>query len=306
MSNNLTWQTRSDEMDLIRGSLSTAVLLPSALGVVMFGLGMSLTLADFKRVLLVPKAIFLGLSIQTILLTAVCAAIVIELDLPPELAVGMMLLAAAPGGASANIFSYLAHGDVALNITLTAINSVLALITLPIIVGVSLKYFVGTEAYVPPPLSKIVEVSLVIIVPVTLGMWVRAKAARFAVAAEPFIRIGSVVVLVTLSILALWWNRAILVDHGASIVGACLLFNVVSMLIGYSLPRLLGLSEAQATAIAMEIGIHNAALAMFVAIQVLGKPEYAAPAAIYAFVMAFTAGLFTLWMWRKQRRVTTN
>jgi len=94
-----------------------------------------------------------------------------------------------------------------------------------------------------------------------------------------------------------------LMEHAASIAGACLRFNVISMLIGYSLPRMLGLSEAQATAIAIEIGIHNAALAMFVAIQVLGKPEYAVPAAIYVFIMAFTVGLFTLWMWRKQRRV---
>ena len=282
------------------------MLLLSALGIVMFGLGMSLTLADFKRVVLMPKAIILGLSIQTILLTAICAGIVITLELPPEFAVGMMLLAAAPGGASANVFSYLAHGDVALNITLTAINSVLALVTLPIIVGVSLKYFVGTDAYVPPPLSKLVEVSLVIVLPVALGMWVRAKAARFAVAAEPFVRIGSVVVLVTLSLLALWWNRAMLMEHAASIAGACLLFNVISMLIGYALPRMLGLSEAQATAIAMEIGINNAALAMLVAIQVLGKPEYAVPAAIYAFVMAFTAGLFTLWMWRKQRALADS
>ena len=113
-------------------TIITNTLLPIALGVIMLGLGLSLTVADFTRVVRFPKAIIVGLTIQMVVLTSICFVITILFKLPPELAVGMMLLAAAPGGATANIYSHLAHGDVALNITLTAINSLLSLFALPV------------------------------------------------------------------------------------------------------------------------------------------------------------------------------
>jgi BASS family bile acid:Na+ symporter len=278
----------------MESSIVTSVLLPAALAVIMFGLGLSLTVSDFKRVAKMPRAVLAGLLIQTVLLTAVCAAIVTVLQLPPALAVGMMLIAAAPGGASANIFSHLARGDVALNITLTALNSVLALATLPIIVSLSLAHFVGREAYVPPPFIKIAEVSLVIILPVLMGMWAKARRPQFAQAAENPVRIVSVVVLALFSVVALVRDGDVLVDHLAEVALACVAFNLVSMLAGYVLPLWLGLARAEAIAISMEIGIHNAALAMFVAINILGDGEYAIPAAVYSFVMIVTAAGFTV------------
>lgn len=159
----------------MESSIITNLLLPIALGIIMLGLGLSLTVDDFRRVLRYPKAVLLGLFIQTFLLTAVCFGIALLFKLPPELAVGMMLLAASPGGASANIFSHLAHGDVALNITLTAINSVLSLFTLPVIASLSLGYFMGSEQYVPPPFRKVLEVGIIILGPVLIGMFVRAR-----------------------------------------------------------------------------------------------------------------------------------
>jgi bile acid:Na+ symporter, BASS family len=286
-------------------TLVPVVLLPGSLAIVLFGLGLGLTLADFKRIFVTPKAVIVGLILQTVVLTALCAGIALMLNLPPDLAIGMMLLAASPGGVSANIFSHLAHGDVALNITLTAINSVLALVTLPLIVTFSLLVFAGNAVDIPTPFHKIVEVALIVLIPLALGMLVRARALRFAIIAEPYVRFISAAVLVILSVASLWQSESTLTQQGDRIILACVLFNVISMIIGYVTPRFLGLDRAQATAIAMEIGIHNAALAIFIALQVLKNPIYAVPAAIYSFVMAITAGAFTVWtIW--QRRQTSN
>ena len=135
----------------MQASLLTNLLLPLALGVIMLGLGMGLALDDFRRVARYPKAVLLGLGLQTLLLPWVAFGLALGFGLRPELAVGLMLLAASPGGATANIYSHLARGDVALNITLTAINSLLCLLTLPVILNLSLEYFMGAGQYVPPP-----------------------------------------------------------------------------------------------------------------------------------------------------------
>jgi BASS family bile acid:Na+ symporter len=268
----------------------------------MFGLGLSLTVEDFLRVVKMPKAVLIGLFAQTFLLTFVCAMVCKWLALPPDLAIGMMLLAAAPGGASANVFSHLAHGDLALNITLTAINSVLALVTLPVIVSLSFAYFKAADQVVPPPFAKIVEVSLVVLLPVAAGMLVRARAYGFASRAERLVRVISVVVLAIFSVIAIGKNSEALREHAQLVGAACVVFNLLSMSLGYALPRALGLSAAQAIAVAMEVGIHNAALAIYIAINVLGDGVYAIPAAVYSVVMFVTATLFTGWMARKSLR----
>ena len=148
-------------------------LLPPAIGVIMFGLGLSLTLADFARVVRYPRAVIVGLLVQTVVLVAVAFAITRLFALPPLLAVGLMLLAASPGGVMANVFSHLAHGDVALNITLTAINSLLALVWLPLVMNLALGYFLGAEQHLPPPTQKMFEVAKFIVLPVIVGMLVR-------------------------------------------------------------------------------------------------------------------------------------
>jgi len=140
----------------MQDSIIFDLLLPMALGVIMLGLGLSLTVADFQRVLRYPRAVLFGLALQTLVLPWAAFGIAIVLDLPPELAVGLMLLAASPGGATANLYSHLARGDVALNITLTATNSLLCLVSLPLIVGWSLGFFMDADTYVPPPFRKII------------------------------------------------------------------------------------------------------------------------------------------------------
>ena len=280
-------------------SIITNTLLPIALGVIMLGLGLSLTIADFTRVVRYPKAIIVGLTIQMVVLTGICFVITILFKLPGELAVGMMLLAAAPGGATANIYSHLAHGDVALNITLTAINSLLSLLALPFIVSFSLQYFMGQDQYVPPPFKKIIEVGLIILVPVIIGMILRNRFAGFADKAEKPIRIFSVLLLAGLVVAALAQQWSVLVQYAAQVGLACLVFNLVSLAIGYRVPLALNLPQKQAIAIAMEIGIHNGTLAIFIALTILNNGTMSIPAAIYSLVMFVTAGLFAWWLNRR-------
>ncbi len=279
----------------------TNVLLPVALGVIMLGLGLSLTIADFTRVVRFPKAVIIGLTIQMLVLTAVCFGLCILFKLPPALAVGMMLLAAAPGGASANIYSHLARGDVALNITLTAVNSLLALIALPFVISFSLQYFMGADQYIPPPFRKIIEVGMIIVIPVAIGMLLRNRFPTLSDKMEKPIRIFSVVLLLALVVIANVQQWDTLVKYFAIVGFACLAFNLISMGIGYSVPLAVKLSERQAIAIAMEIGIHNGTLAIYIAFNVLNNGDMAVPAAIYSLIMFVTGGVFVVWVNRRRK-----
>ena len=283
----------------MEASLITNVLLPLALALIMFGLGLSLALEDFRRVVAYPRAVAVGLVLQMVVLTAVAFAVAKLFALPGELAVGLMLLAAAPGGPTANIFSHLARGDVALNITLTAVNSALSLVTLPFILGWSLEHFLGRGQYIPPPVQKVAEVALIIIVPVAIGMIARARAPGFAARMERPIRLFSVVVLAGLIAGAIAQEWRILGGALASVGLACLVFNLLSMLTGYAAPRLFALPERQAVAIAMEIGIHNGTLAIFIALNVLQNAAMSVAPAIYSLIMFMTAGLFVFVLSRR-------
>jgi BASS family bile acid:Na+ symporter len=286
---------------MIDTALISSVLLPASLGIIMLGLGMTLHPSDFARILRQPKPVLIGLGVQMLLLTAVCFGLCLLLNLPPELAVGMMLLAAAPGGASANIYSHLAGGDVALNITLTAVNSLLCLLSLPLIVGFSLAYFMAADQAVPPPFGKIIEVGLIILVPVALGMGIRRTWPQWSDRVEKPLRLFSVLLLALLVVLTMVQQWRLLAEYAAIIGLACVLFNVLSLLIGYAVPLVLKLSRRQAIAIAMEIGIHNGTLALFIAFTVLENSVMAVPAAFYSISMFITAGLFAAWLNRPAR-----
>lgn len=284
----------------MQATILTDLLLPLAIGIVMLGLGLSLTLEDFRRVARYPLAVGFGLFLQIVLLPLAAFAIAIAMKLSPDHAVGLMLLAAAPGGATANIYSHLARGDVALNITLTAVNSLLCLLTLPIVLDLSLDYFLGAGQYVAPPHRKVFEVGAIILIPVALGMLVRARAEHLALAAEKPIKLFSILVLAVLIAIAIYIERATLLPSLVAVGGACLAFNLVSMLTGYCAPLALRLPRGQAVAIAMEIGIHNAALAIFIALNVLKNPAAAVVPGIYSLVMYVTASAFALWLLRRR------
>ena len=167
------------------------LFLPIALGIIMLGLGLSLTLADFARVVKFPKPVLIGLSCQLLLLPLVCFFLAKAFGLAPALAVGLMLLAASPGGTTANLYSHLAHGDVALNITLTAVNSVIAVLTMPLIVNLSLAYFMEGDQALPLQFTKVVQVFVIVLGPVAIGMWIRSRFYGFAARMESPVKIIS-------------------------------------------------------------------------------------------------------------------
>lgn len=267
-------------------------ILPMALGVIMFGLGLSLTVADFKRVAQYPKAVVVGLFCQTVLLPVACFLIARGFRLSPELAVGLMLLAASPGGVTANLYSHLSRGDVALNITLTAINSAMSLLTLPLIVGFSMYAFFGEGKVIEMQTEKVVQVFAVVLVPVTLGMWVRARQTKVARMLERSVRLLSVGVLFLAIAFAIVKERPNLGAYFSEVGLPSLVFNLTSLAIGYLVPIWLRLERKQAIAIGMEIGIHNATLAIAVATTVLGSTAMAVPPAIYSLIMFITAAVF--------------
>ena len=275
------------------------VVLPIALGVIMLGLGLSLQLADFRRVATYPRAVIVGLVAQMLILPAICLGVAHLFALPAELAVGLMLLAASPGGATANLFSHLAKGDVALNITLTAVNSVLSLVTMPLIVGLSMQHFMGTEKAIPLQFDKVLSVVAVIITPVIIGMVIRSKRPDLANRLDKPVRIISAVFLVLVIAAAVLKQRAEIADQFAEVELAALVFNLASMAVGYLLPRAFGVMRKQAVAIGMEIGIHNGTLAITLALTVLESQRMSVPPAIYSLIMFFTAAAFGAWMARR-------
>lgn len=283
------------------GNTLLTIFLPIALAIVMAGLGLHLTLDDFRRVARQPRAVVVALAVQCLLLPPVAFGLAALLRLPPEFAVGLVLLSASPGGVTANIFSHLARGDVALNVTLTAVNSVLALVTLPLWTGLALEVFLGSENTVPPPLRKLIEVAVIALVPVALGMALRAWKPRMADAAEKPVRLLSTVVLALLIGLAIASEFDTLLEHVAAIGLACLAFNLVSLGSGYLSGLAMRLGRPQAIAIGFEISIHNSTLAILLALQVLGSDLIAIPPAVYAVLMYPVATVFAFWLLRRQR-----
>jgi bile acid:Na+ symporter, BASS family len=275
------------------GSALTTVLLPLALAVVMFGLGLSLTLGDFARIGRHPKPVVIALALQLLVLPAVCFGLVLAFDLPPLLAVGMLLLAASPGGTTANLFSHLFRGDVALNISLTAVNSLIAVVTLPLVTNLAIAYFDPAEGgEIGLQFGKTVQVFAVVLVPVAVGMLVRHRTPGFADRMDRPVRILSAVVLAAVIVGTIVAERENVVGYLAEVGLPALLFCLLSLGTGLVVPRLLGVEHRQAIASAFEIGVHNGTLAIAVAISVLGSVELAVPAAVYSVLMFPVAALF--------------
>ena len=263
-----------------------------ALALVMFGLGLSLSLADFRRLFKHPKAVTIALVLQVIGLPLACYAIIVGFGLSPVFAIGLMLLAASPGGISANLFSHLFGGNVAMNISLTAVNTLLSIVTLPLIANWAINHFAQSGQVVPLQTRKLVEVIAIVMVPVAIGMFVASRKPGFAARMEKPTKIFSAVVLAVVTVLAIANEWKTITATFAEIGLPVLLFNLVSLLAGYYLSRAAGLDKPLATAISYEIGIHNSTLAIFIAVSVLGSFPLALPAAIYSVVMYITAPLF--------------
>ncbi len=276
-------------------------LLLLALGLVMLGLGLSLRVEDFRRLVHHPRAVVIALLLQMVLLPAVCWGLIVAFGLPPVFAIGLMLLAASPGGVSANLFSHLFGGNVALNISLTAVNTVLSIVTLPLIANWAIQAFSTQAAAVPLQGGKVAEVIAIVLIPVALGMFIAARRASFAARMERPFKVFSAFVLAAFAFIAIAREWQALVSSAASLGGVVLAFNLISLLAGYYLSRAAGLAPPLATAISYEIGIHNSTLAIYIALNVLKDFQMALPAAVYSVSMYLVATAFGLLVLRRRR-----
>ncbi len=268
-----------------------SVGLPIALAIIMFGLGLSLEVADFRRVARTPRAVLVALGIQVLVLPVIAFGLVVGFDLDPLLAVGVMLLAASPGGTTANLFSHLFRGDVALNITLTAINSVLAAVTIPLVTNLAIGYF-DAEGELGLQLGKVLQVIAIVLVPVAIGMLVRRASTTFAERADKPVRVFSIVVLVAVAVGALLGERENIGGYLRDVGLVTGLLCVLSLTLGYAGARLARLDRPQAVASSMEVGIHNTTVALTIALSVLDSTEVAVPAAVYSILMYVLATAF--------------
>ncbi|MEV4239931.1 MULTISPECIES: bile acid:sodium symporter family protein [unclassified Nocardia] len=284
------------------GSTIFAVFLPLALALVMFGLGLTLTVDDFARVLRYPKAAVVALVCQMILLPTICLGLVYLFRLEGALAVGVMLLVASPGGPSANLFSHIAGGNVALNITLTAINSILAVFTLPLVVTLSFTLFMDDDAAIGLRPDKFAQVFAIVLVPVAVGMWVHRRFTDWAERMRKNVKIVSAVVLLLVVVAAVGREFDTLTENIGKLATLSLLLSTLSFVIGYTVPRLFRVETDQAIASAMEIGIHNGALAIAVASSVLHNSQMAVPPAVYGVLMNVPAAIAAYLLARQLRR----
>ena len=268
------------------------LFLPLILAFMMIGLGLELTVKDFLRIRHHPKAIFLALFSQQVILVGVAFFICILFKPSPLLAIGLMLLAASPGGPTANLISYIFKGDVALNLTLTALNSIICTFTLPFIVNLSMHYFLGESQSVAMPIEKITQVFLIIFVPVCLGMLIRSLAPNTALQLNKPMRLCSVIFLFSIFLYALYKERFNVTEYFSEIGVAIALFCLISFLVGYLVPHLSGISDKQARACTFEVGIHNTGMALTIALSVLSNTTIAIPAGIYTIFMYIFATLF--------------
>ncbi|MFC3997836.1 bile acid:sodium symporter family protein [Nocardiopsis sediminis] len=268
--------------------LLATIALPA---VIMLGLGMSLTIADFARLRSHPRAVLLCLGCQIVVLPLACLGLVLLFDPAPPLAVGMLLLAASPGGTMASLYSHLFGGNVALNIALTAVNSLIAVVTLPVITNLALAYFAGDDGTLGLQGGKLVQVCAVVLVPVAIGMLIRARRSRFAERMERPVKIASVLVLAALITGAIAQEWANIGDYIVAVGAMVLIFNILSLATGYWVPRWAGVGRPEAIASSMEIGLHNSTLALAIALSpaLLNSTEVAIPVAVYGIVMQFTA-----------------
>lgn len=271
----------------------TSVLIPGGLAFIMFAMGLALTTEDFRRVVVAPRAVAVGLVGQLLLLPAVGFLLVSLWPLPPELAVGVLILAACPGGITSNLLTHLARGDTALSITLTAVCSVAGLVTVPLIVGLALTLFADPEAAPEVRIGGITIGVLVISgIPLALGMLLNWRFPTWSAWLEPKARIGAAAIFAVIVLLAFWTTWSAMMLNLAAVGAVIALLNVLPMSIGHVLATLAGLGRRQRIAIALECGLQNAAIGIFVAATLLQSTAMMIPSMMYAVVMNVTALLF--------------
>ena len=279
-------------------SVLATIVLPAALAVIMLSLGLSLTVADFRRVLVQPRGVAVGL-INLVLISPLLAFAIAELfSLDPALAVGLVLLGASPGGTMANLLTHLARGDTALSITMTATSSLAAVITVPLFLSLSTDYFgaTGLDDEVGM-LGVVARVLLITVIPLALGMYLRVSDPKRVAEVYDTVRKVALGVFFVVVVGVVAAENDLVFDNIGALAPAVITLNVVAMLLSFTIARLVRLDDRQATAIAIELGVHNSTLAIAVGASI--ATVLTIPAAVYASFMFITAGIFARIMYRR-------
>jgi BASS family bile acid:Na+ symporter len=284
----------------MESNLFATVGLPIALFIIMFGLGLSLTTNDFKRIMLSPKAIFIGSLTQLVLLPILgfCIAALLLHD-NPELAIGLIILSMCPGGPTSNLLTHLGNGDTALCISLTVISSTIKVFTIPIMVNFAIQQYIPDSAQAQlNVIDSIIKILVIMIVPAMLGMFVKAKSEKFAERAQKPVKILSALFLVLVIFVAVYKERVNIAEYFVIAGPAALLLNLAGMTIGFYLPKIFNLPVKQQITISIETSIQNGTLAIAIASSplMLNNNTMAIPAAVYSLIMFITAGLFVYYV----------
>ena len=281
------------------------IFLPLSLAIIMLGMGMTLVPSDFTRILKNPKSILIGLTNQLIFLPIIGFSLAIAFNLNPVMAVGLMILATCPGGPTSNLITQVCRGNIALSVTLTAIASILSVLTIPFILSYALEYF-GTDTNVTiklPILDTILQIMVITVIPISIGMLIRRFKTNFAKRMEKPMRFASTIIfiLVFLAVLAANFN---IIGKALKEVGlVTLLLNIITMGLGYLTARLFKLNLKSAISITVESGIQNGTLAFVIATSILNNVEMGIPTGAYAIWMFITGGIL---MWQLGKRPDLN
>lgn len=290
----------------MQASVLTEVLLPLALAFVMFGMGLTLTLQDFSRLLKTPKAVLSGVIGQILLLPLLAFGLCIAFALPPYIAVGIMILAACPGGTTSNLISHLARANLALSVSLTAVSTIVCVFSTPFIIQFAINYFVEENAPSFSIIQTVVGLVGVSIVPVIIGMVIRARKPMFAQRTEDFFRKFSMYFMLLMIVGVLISEKDSLAASFDSAFLVCVTLNVLSVSLGLLLSKITGLNVKDALTLAIEIGVQNAALAMLICISFLKAPDYAIAAGVYGIAMYIGPAFLAIWAKRYRARQETQ
>ncbi|MCS6967768.1 MAG: bile acid:sodium symporter family protein [Cytophagales bacterium] len=280
-----------------------AFVFPAILALLMLGMGMTLSPADFKRVAVFPKAALTGLLCQLLLLPLLGWGVAQVLQLSPVIAVGIMVIASCPGGATSNLITYFARGDVALSITLTALSSAITVFTIPLVVNFALWYFTGKGQQIQLPILKtMMQIILLTALPVSIGMAVNSFFPRFARWFErPMSWISALFILLAIVlIVVVIQQRGSVTTFFVQAGTPVLLLNLLSLLAGFGVAKLAKLPIEQVVTISIETGIQNGTLGITIASSpfLLNRPEMAVPAAVYGITMCIT-GVASIGIFRR-------
>lgn len=279
----------------------TEVLLPFSLFIIMLGMGLSLVVNDFLRVFKYPRAVAIGLTNQLILLPVVGYVIASNFGLPPAFAVGIMIIAACPGGVTSNLITHVVKGDTALSITMTALASFVTVFSIPLIINFGLMAFMGESQLIELPIletmGKIIGIT---VFPVAIGMFIRRKNPDFALKMERPSRLASTIIFIIILLAIIVQERERLMTYFVQLSGATLMLNLITMLLGFAAAKLFRLNLQQSLSITIESGIQNGTLAIVIAESILNQNQMALPAGVYSIIMFITGGVLMAYFGNKK------